>query len=289
MKKSTLSAFVAALLGTAVAGSANAFTLTSGNASVTGGSLGLSSWTVDGIDHLYEQNWWFNASSSAGSTPYNYELAYYSTPTETQIGSSSALVSYLNILGFDVAITYNLNGGAAGSGQSGLTENLTITNTTTSSGTFTLYQYTDFDLGGTASDYLNPNSNGNGIGGYAGGYDYGANDTITQVTGNYVTQTNGTMTASEQSGVVPFPTVTMVGQAVALDDALWDGTVASTLDGTTYTGDAAWIWGYTFNIQAGHSVVITKALALQAVPVPPAVWLFGSGLLGMVGIARRRA
>jgi len=27
---------------------------------------------------------------------------------------------------------------------------------------------------------------------------------------------------------------------------------------------------------------------VQAVPVPPAVWLFGSGLLGMVGIARRR-
>jgi hypothetical protein len=29
-------------------------------------------------------------------------------------------------------------------------------------------------------------------------------------------------------------------------------------------------------------------LKLQAVPVPPAVWLFGSGLLGLVGIARRR-
>jgi hypothetical protein len=30
-------------------------------------------------------------------------------------------------------------------------------------------------------------------------------------------------------------------------------------------------------------------LALQTVPVPPAVWLFGSGLLGMIGIARRKA
>lgn len=28
---------------------------------------------------------------------------------------------------------------------------------------------------------------------------------------------------------------------------------------------------------------------LQPVPIPPAVWLFGSGLLGMVGIARRKA
>ena len=27
----------------------------------------------------------------------------------------------------------------------------------------------------------------------------------------------------------------------------------------------------------------------QVVPVPPAVWLFGSGLLGLVGVARRKA
>jgi len=27
---------------------------------------------------------------------------------------------------------------------------------------------------------------------------------------------------------------------------------------------------------------------LSAVPVPAAVWLFGSGLLGLVGVARRR-
>ena len=30
-------------------------------------------------------------------------------------------------------------------------------------------------------------------------------------------------------------------------------------------------------------------VTVSAVPVPPAVWLFGSGLLGLVGIARRRS
>ena len=29
-------------------------------------------------------------------------------------------------------------------------------------------------------------------------------------------------------------------------------------------------------------------VALAAVPVPAAVWLFGSGLLGLIGIARRK-
>jgi len=28
--------------------------------------------------------------------------------------------------------------------------------------------------------------------------------------------------------------------------------------------------------------------AINAVPVPAAVWLFGSGLLGLIGIARRK-
>jgi hypothetical protein len=33
----------------------------------------------------------------------------------------------------------------------------------------------------------------------------------------------------------------------------------------------------------------TLAVDLAPIPVPPAVWLFGSGLLGLVGVARRRA
>jgi hypothetical protein len=27
---------------------------------------------------------------------------------------------------------------------------------------------------------------------------------------------------------------------------------------------------------------------IRPVPVPPAVWLFGSGLLGLIGVARRK-
>jgi len=34
--------------------------------------------------------------------------------------------------------------------------------------------------------------------------------------------------------------------------------------------------------------VIEGAVAMPAVPVPQAVWLFGSGLIGLVGVARRR-
>jgi hypothetical protein len=41
-----------------------------------------------------------------------------------------------------------------------------------------------------------------------------------------------------------------------------------------------------FDIGSGNSMYVTS---VSAVPVPAAVWLFGSGLLGLMGMARRKA
>ena len=40
------------------------------------------------------------------------------------------------------------------------------------------------------------------------------------------------------------------------------------------------------NIGSGNSLTVTS---ISAVPVPAAVWLFGSGLIGLIGFARRKA
>jgi len=56
---------------------------------------------------------------------------------------------------------------------------------------------------------------------------------------------------------------------------------------------------YVFNFSSGKQSFTTKNTTVfyawavhdgnvSAVPVPAAVWLFGSGLLGLVGIARRK-
>ena len=37
-----------------------------------------------------------------------------------------------------------------------------------------------------------------------------------------------------------------------------------------------------------YNMSVTAA-GISAVPVPAAVWLFGSGLIGLIGVARRKA
>ncbi len=53
---------------------------------------------------------------------------------------------------------------------------------------------------------------------------------------------------------------------------------------TCMTGHSVELVGY-----AGTMGAIPVSLNISAVPVPAAVWLFGSGLLGLVGVARRKA
>jgi len=51
--------------------------------------------------------------------------------------------------------------------------------------------------------------------------------------------------------------------------------------------DTAGTWEFTANTASGTTFSWSSS-TVSAVPVPAAVWLFGSGLLGMVGIARRK-
>ena len=44
-----------------------------------------------------------------------------------------------------------------------------------------------------------------------------------------------------------------------------------------------------FSLSAGDSVAFTSNFDVTPVPVPAALWLFGSGLLGLAGVARRKS
>ena len=53
--------------------------------------------------------------------------------------------------------------------------------------------------------------------------------------------------------------------------------------------DTPWYWELSANtLQVGEQVVFSFSATSSPVPVPAAAWLFGSGLIGLVGVARRR-
>ncbi len=62
----------------------------------------------------------------------------------------------------------------------------------------------------------------------------------------------------------------------------------STDAGASWSGDTSWTAlganSYTVNFSDGSIIEVD----VQVVPVPAAVWLFGSGLIGLIGIARRK-
>lgn len=75
--------------------------------------------------------------------------------------------------------------------------------------------------------------------------------------------------------------------AVTISGAAWEGvnTIRVTIENVlTATSTALGESAFLEKKLAGGSV----GLVVNPVPVPPAVWLFGSGLLGLVGIARRK-
>jgi len=63
------------------------------------------------------------------------------------------------------------------------------------------------------------------------------------------------------------------------------GLVTATLDVETWA-----VVGTTGTVSAGSNMLgsYTVVSSFSAVPIPAAVWLFGSGLLGLAGIARRK-
>ncbi len=67
---------------------------------------------------------------------------------------------------------------------------------------------------------------------------------------------------------------------------------------TEYAPDNSFAWIFNMGTGSGYQTINTKSAGqfawvvksgdVSAVPVPAAVWLFGSGLLGLLGIAKRK-
>ena len=76
--------------------------------------------------------------------------------------------------------------------------------------------------------------------------------------------------------------VSFEARAGQLLHASMTGPVPNPLSLIAWSQDQAGTWTTAPNVNSNFGVRI------QAVPIPPALWLFGSGLLGLVGVARRK-
>ena len=54
----------------------------------------------------------------------------------------------------------------------------------------------------------------------------------------------------------------------------------------TLDEDSAYLGGFTYDLMGGGQLI---PLNKPVVPIPASVWLFGSGLIGLIGVARRKA
>lgn len=123
---------------------------------------------------------------------------------------------------------------------------------------------------------------------------------------DYTTNATNVLSASGNTATVDFSgwTVTWNGiAAIPMNSGAW-GTNANGVADITCNVDCAvgdtYVLDYTATVPAGdasgfggvsyqlHLEGSIAAGAVSAVPVPAAAWLFGSGLLGLVGVARRK-
>jgi len=249
---------VAVLAAFALPAQATLYTLTNGNSEAVidpTSQAGMFDWTVEGIPQLFQQWFWYRIGNTGGQN----SIDTLSAPAVTQVDASTLTISYSGLNGLGVAITYLLRGGTPNSGGSDIGESITLVNNNSTSMALHFFQYSDFDLDGTAG-----------------------NQVVNVLNRNTVDQTD------LAHGVTLSETVATPG--VSFYEAnFYANTLNHLNSGSPYTlnnqasagpGDVTWAFQWDFNIAAHGSKLISKDKNLQVfVPEPASILGFGAVLL----------
>lgn len=229
---------------------------------------GIVNWTVDGVDYL--KNQWFYYRVGGG--PESPIQTINSTPTVATTSLSSFArvnLTYANA-SYSVFTSLRLTGNTAGSGRSQLNEDITVQNLSASQMDFHFFQYSDFDLfdvaGGQSVQFLQNSINGQ----YYKAYQ---TDGIRRVT--------ETITSA----------ITPIGHFEA---GLYSSTLSSLTDGapTTLTdvpsagiGDVTFAYQWDVTLNPGASFQLSKLIEIA--PEPSSMSLFALAALSMAFYRRR--
>lgn len=262
------------LLGLAIcgpsSGRAAVMTLENGNSifSVDATSqAGANSWTVDGARNLYQQWFWYRI----GSTGPEASIDTISAPVISYGDLDGDLLNEIGKTTYEngtikVEVIYSLSGGAPGSGVADVGEQIKVSNKTSTALDFHFFQYSDFDLTGSAGGDTLKFVNANTV------RQYGDGATLSE--------TVVTPAASHFEGDYWASTINKLNDNVA--------TTLNDLNSTSSPGDVTWAFEWDTQITRSGSFSISKDK--QIVPVPePCTLIVWSGLGGLgLLLARRR-
>jgi hypothetical protein len=226
---------------------------------------GMFNWTVDGVNQLYQQWFWYRIGNKGGEN----SIDALGAPTVTSAGPGMLSTVYANSK-LSVKVDYALHGGSAGSGAADMAEIITLRNISTATLNLHFLQYSDFDLlGNPANDHVQ-------LSGQAGNY-----------TG--ALQWDGDLNNGQFSANI---TVTGAAHAEAtfwsvLLNELTDSkptTLADTVGVVGSGGDVDCAFQWDWSIAGGGSVTLdvdkNLTLPVNIVPEPSAAALLSLGLIG---------
>ncbi|MFB3827906.1 MAG: PEP-CTERM sorting domain-containing protein [Bryobacteraceae bacterium] len=269
MKRVTVVQFVMVLI-TAVLmvspASATIVTLTDTNSTALidpESQSGMYSWLVDGNSVLYQQWFWYRV----GSNP-EAPISALGSPTVTQPTPDKATLVYTGT-GFTIQVEYDLTGGTPGSLISDIAETIRVERVGAGSLDFHFFQYSDFDLGPSALDYVKIDPSLRFV--------------------NQIPGAGGGLIMSE-TVVTPKPSHAEAGAWGSTLNKLQDG-VWSNLNDNLVAGlaDVTWAFQWDKMISSTAPLVISKDKILGPVPEPTTVLLTGGLLLFLGRKLRRRA
>jgi len=263
-----------AVFGGALANKANAAlrTLVDNNSIVeinTTSQEGMRFWSVDGVEQLFQQWFWFRVGNGPEASIDTLTLLNdFPSDSDGDLDTEDLNLVYGGV-GFEIEVDFKLNGGSAGSGTSDVAEQISITNTGESPLDMHFFQYVDFDLGGTA-----------------GG------DTAVFTNENTVQQFEGSVVLSE-TVETPDPNRREINDYNVTLTKLNDGVATDLLNMPTEDvpfgpGNVTWAFQWDATINPGGTFQISKDKQITIVPEPGSCVLLVAGLAGLI-IRRRRA
>ncbi len=235
-----------------------------------GSDQGMNVWTINGIDHLVRQWFWYRIGPNSAESPLNTLGAlFYGTTDTNWDGSPDTLFVRYTGTQLKAEATFMLTGAGPGVPKSDMAETLKLTNLTSQPLDLHFFQYVDLSLGGDAIDWSAEINGGN---------------TAEQADmGIYVSETV----------LTPRPSHYQVDYAPNLYNLLTDGLPTTLNDNGGPIGPGDLSWGFQWDATLGPAGTGTDSLIIskdkQVVPEPATLGILAIGGLFVMARRSRRA